>query len=146
MLLDEVGAHLEDELDDLTVVQLYVPDYDRMTFPDIYRGYFPESPDNLTVLIEQPGRPPAFSHSDSKPFAVYPRLQILSRGKAEKYQQPRRDQLAIYGVLTEVANRDLSGTFYRKIRALHEPFLLMQDDNQRIVVSTIYEVDKNVGY
>lgn len=146
MLLDEVGDYLDNLLGDLTIVKLYVPGFMRMEFPDIYRGYFPESPDEMTTLIEQPGRPPAYTHSSNVPFAVYPRIQVWTRGKPEQYQAPRRDQLAIYGVMTEVVNRTLGDTFYRKIRALHEPFLLMQDDNQRIVVSTTYEVDKNVGY
>jgi hypothetical protein len=116
MLLDEVADYI--------TAQSLVP-----SGWVLRRGSSSDTPDEMIVLREYSGSPPAFVHGIAGIAMEYPRLQIECR--ARTYQAARTTAEAIYRKLATVSEQVLSGCRYLRISPLQSPFLMGRDANNR---------------
>lgn len=127
-MLDEIGTYLQEQgIGTLA--------------SDLYLGRLPDSPDGVAGLFEQQGLPPRHHNGGSQaPFMENPRLQILVRGT--DYETARTKAFDIYNKLNALTNTVMGGTCYTAIFAMHQPFPIGYDNNERVRFSCNFQVVK----
>lgn len=111
---------------------------------DLFLGEYPDAPDELIALIETEGPGPTYTMDRTGPSAVMPRLQVLVR--ALDYPTARSRAQAIYDLLAGIVNTALSGVRYTSCTPVNSaPFFLERDANNRPIVVSNYQFDKEPG-
>lgn len=111
---------------------------------NVFKGVLPESPDACVALLETGGLPSRHTMSGGPGSAITerPGVQVLVRGAARDYQEPRTRARTVFNRLDGTANTDLSGVRYLSIFAEQSPFLVDRDANERVVIGFNCLVEK----
>lgn len=111
---------------------------------NIQRGALMDTPDACVALIETGGLGSVHTMSGGAGSAKVerPGLQVLVRGAAQDYEEPRSRATSVYTALDGLANTDLSGVRYFSIFAEQSPFLVGRDDNARVLIGFNLLVEK----
>ena len=99
----------------------------------IVKGSMPATSDVCLSLQEYGGAPPTTGFGTPGLQYEMPGVQILARGVAHDYQEPRARIERAYQALAKVQGTTLSGTKYLMVRPQQSPFLLERDGNERCV-------------
>ena len=102
----------------------------------------------FAALYETPGQVGSLAFSTTANLAerVFdrPRVQVICRSTS--YTTARTNTQTIYDLLDGVANRKLptsTGTLYVSIEAVQAPFSLGRDENDRWLISTNYQIERD---
>lgn len=96
---------------------------------DIFKGYYPDKPDNLVVLFEYAGEATEMTMGTGDPIIERPGLQVRVRDKS--YSAGRSKIALAVTALHGLANVVLGGKRYLLIRANQSPESLGLDANNR---------------
>ena len=122
MLLDEIGAYLEQEGIGIIGQTLFLG-----SMPQDEPGT--GSQDAVMAVIEIPSRPVLRNHD--KALLELPRLQIQTRGAPYSYPVARQKAQDAWDALEAVTNQVLSGVTYLRIETQRSPYWLRTDDFNR---------------
>lgn len=111
---------------------------------DIFEGRLMDTPDAQIALIDYAGRPSELTHDIAGIAYERPRVQVLARSSPDDYAGARTKANGAYKVL-EFANQTLSGVRYLQVTALHPPFLLDRDHQERCVFAFNIDVLKELS-
>lgn len=115
---------------------------------DLFLGTLPSDPSLCCALIEYGGEPPLRTQNEgaahsSAQGGERPRFQLLCR--ATDYETGRSLIQSIWEVLDAIVNEEIVGTFYQRVSAVQQPFLLERDENDRWVFVANFTATKTVG-
>lgn len=113
-----------------------------VTTPAIFRGKQPTSPDRVVTIYETGGLSPVHGMGASPGTALVeqPEIQVVAR--SDTYSTARSDADDCFGLLDGLYDRTINGTRYLYIEALHSPFMLDRDDQDRPRISCRYRIVK----
>lgn len=112
MLLDDIATYLQ-----------------TLANRDIFKGHYPDKPDNVISLFEYAGEPAEMTMGGGDPVLERPGLQVRVRDK--DYAAGRSRIQAVVDALHGLANTKLSDTRYLLIRANQSPESMGLDQNNR---------------
>ena len=134
-LLDEVGTYLAAQGIGTLGTNLFL-------------GFAPDAPDQVTVLYEAGGQAPirAMGQAAGSPVAQRPRLQVVCRDTQYEYATARSKAKSVYAILDGLCSRGditMSGTRYMWLSAVSEPSLMGRDDAGRVLIVCNYDAIKD---
>jgi len=110
---------------------------------DLFKVKMPATPEACGCVYESGGSSPSMGLGSSTPLSENPTLQVVFRGAAEDYTGPRVKAKTAFNSLIGISvDQVLSGTKYQMVTALHQPFPLGQDGNERWRISCSYYIQK----
>jgi hypothetical protein len=111
----------------------------------IYKGFFPEQPDDAFVLSETAGRGPihAMAGGPGQAKLEVAGLQVIRRSAS--YQTARQDMQNVMDLLDGLTERTINSTRYSYIEATQVPFGLMRDESQRSLVAVNFLAYKDLS-
>lgn len=113
---------------------------------NLFRGFLPDTPDEVTVIYETGGLPPEMAMSpDGGVVQKRPSVQVVCRGKARDYDTPRTMAQAAYDALAGMPEQTIGGTRYTYARPRQEPFGFGRDANSRVLVACNYDVMRDAA-
>lgn len=108
---------------------------------DIFLGFMPDSPDIVMSLYEYAGSGPEDTFGvDDLPYNDKLNIQVRARGTLRGYQEAHDKATAIFGIFTKIANEDIGGGYYFRVRKINGPYLLYVDQQDRPIIVCNYEV------
>lgn len=108
---------------------------------NIFIGMMPDGahiPDNLILLNQYAGRQPLQRSLD---YVERPGLQIKCRAK---YYDDAAQKANEINELLDQYTGSMDGVYYNEVRAVQSPFLLEQDDNERIIFVQNFYIDRRI--
>lgn len=116
---------------------------------DIFKSLMPEDPDFAIGIFEYAGRPSDKSFGTTIQIENA-RFQVLVRSDRESttagaYSAARSKARDVHLLLDGKGALALSGVDYLFIEALHPPFFLQRDENERVLIACNYEARKRPG-
>lgn len=115
---------------------------------DLFLGGMPSEPSLCCALIEYGGEPPLRTQNEgaahsSAQGGERPRFQLLCR--ASDYETGRSLIQSMWEKLDAIVNETIVTTFYQRVSAVQQPFLLERDENNRWIFVANFAVTKTVG-
>lgn len=109
---------------------------------NLFRGFRPDRPNELAVVVETIGLRPAHVFAAAAPAFEEPRIQVITR--STDYDTARADAQTIFELLDQTVETTLSGVRYLSIDAVSSPFLLSRDEEERVLIACNYSLRKEV--
>ena len=110
---------------------------------DLFLVRTPPVPDACTTIYETGGKAPDYTHDQAAPRYENPTIKVIVRSDKEKNYKAAKDKARqIWLVLGAIRNQNLSGTRYLSIVPIQSPFSLGPDENNRLLISANYELEK----
>jgi hypothetical protein len=112
---------------------------------DLFTTEMPDHPDACVALFETGGRDPDPGFGASAVRIERPAVQILARGAPDDYNGPRAKAQAAWDAMLKIEGEALSGVQYWLVQALQSPFHVTTDENDRLLFSSNFLIEKEPG-
>jgi hypothetical protein len=112
---------------------------------NFFKGLLPDTPDLATAIYEYGGGPGNLGFGTPGLKDELSGLQVVTRGAAGDYTNPRARIEAVYKQLPRVQGTTLSGAYYRMIRPQQSPFIMEIDAANRKKFVCNFLVEKELS-
>jgi hypothetical protein len=112
---------------------------------NLFKGFLPDETNEAGAIYETGGFFPVrgFASGPGQAKAERPRVQVVFRSTS--YQSARTKADTAFKLLDGLGDVTLSGTRYLWVGAVHSPFLMARDQNQRVLIACNYDVVKSLS-
>lgn len=120
---------------------------DLVNLENLFRSREPTNPPNVVTLYDIPGAGIFQSYERNEPGTnfsryIYSSLQVRVRDISEPAGMARAWE--IFNILDHRGNEEINGVRYGLISATDTPTILNWDDNNRVIIITNYEIQREL--